>query len=411
MKRVVDAVGHSVHSHQGCDREGHEHPRQERQRRWQRRRFLLQSGSLVAGSLVLRRAPLRAAPESNKVAWHDVAAWGVEGKGWQKTQRYYDRLPSGAEKAVRRAVWGLSRHSAGMLTRFATDAREIHVRYSLLSPRVAMPHMPATGVSGVDLYALDGATWRWVGVSRPASQKVQGKLASSLKPSGEALRQFMLYLPLYNGIESLEIGVPDGAEFRPVKPRGGPSIVFYGTSIMHGACASRPGMAIPAIVGRKLGRPVINLGFSGNGRLEMELARLMSELDAAAYCLDCLPNLHAELVKARTEPFVKFLRKQKPETPIVLVEGRFYADAWINTARAARNQGNHREFRAAYERLTRAGVGGLHYLAADELLGDDNEGTTDGSHPNDLGMMRYAEAYGRVLRPLIGNANPPRSSS
>ncbi len=343
--------------------------------------------------------------QEGDLRWHDVSKWGVEGKGWEQTVRYYDRLPVKAEGKVRRAVWNLSRHSAGMATRFDTDAQTIHVRYKLLSSRIDMHHMPATGVSGVDLYAKDkSGTWRWVAVSRPASQDVHGVLASGLSPAGDDLRSFTMYLPLYNGVEKLEIGVPKGAEFRPIAPRKEGTIVFYGTSIMHGACASRPGMSISALVGRRLGRPVINLGFSGNGQLEMELAHLLAELDADVYALDCLPNLNPDEVKARTEPFVRYLRQRRPHSYIVMVEDRTYGDSWIKEARRVRNVGNRREFRAAYERLQRAGIKRLHYLPGDRLLGDDNEATTDGSHPNDLGMMRYAEAYCQVLRPILGDS-------
>ncbi len=354
-------------------------------------------GSSLAGSVTSQ-----AATQKDELRWYDVSEWGVEGKAWPETARYYDRLPLKAEGKVRGAVWNLSRHSAGMVTHFRTDAPAIHVRYELLSSRLAMPHMPATGVSGVDLYARDPkGRWRWAAVTRPASQKVQGVLLSGMVAAEDPLRDYALYLPLYNGVEKLEIGVPRSAEFRPVAPRREGAILFYGTSIMHGACASRPGMSISAIVGRRLGRPVINLGFSGNGKLEMELAKLIATVPADVYALDCLPNLGPGDVKARTEPFVHYLRQQRPEAHILLVEDRTYGDSWIREARRARNEGNRREFRAAYERLVKAGVPRLHYLSGDALLGDDGEATTDGSHPNDLGMMRYADAYCRVLEPLL----------
>ncbi len=374
-----------------------------------RRRFLVESTCRsaaigVSGSMALMSGGVGAAQQES-VNWQDVSGWGVEGKGWSETARYYDRLPLRAEGKVRSAVWNLSRHSAGMVARFRTDAPTIHVRYRLLSSRLAMPHMPATGVSGVDLYARDAAgVWRWVAVSRPASQTVKAVLASGMAPASDSLREFALYLPLYNGVEKLEIGVPGGAEFRPIAPRQERTILFYGTSIMHGACASRPGMSISALVGRRLERPVINLGFSGNGKLEMELAKLIAELPADVYALDCLPNLNPEEVKARTEPFVTYLRQRRPQAHILLVEDRTYADSWIRQSRRVRNEGNRREFRAAYERLRKAGIGRLHYLPGERLLGDDNEATTDGSHPNDLGMVRYADAYCQVLKPLLEDA-------
>ena len=89
------------------------------------------------------------------IAWYDVQRWGVEGKGWNDTVRYFDRLPAKAERLVRPEVWNLSRCSAGMLVRFANSASAIYVRYALLSAELALPHMPARGVSGLDLYARD----------------------------------------------------------------------------------------------------------------------------------------------------------------------------------------------------------------------------------------------------------------
>ena len=229
-------------------------------------------GSLcLLSPLVSLAAPpeVDVAPKIEKgVAWYNVEDWGVEGRGWDDTKRYYDRLPAKADGKVRPPVWNLSRHSAGMSALFATDATTIQVRYKLLSGSVAMPHMPATGVSGVDLYARDAdGKWRWVAVTRPTKQEYSGKLIGDLKPG---YREYRVYLPLYNGTEKLEIGVPEGAKFTPIPPRSSkPSakpIVFYGTSILHGGCASRPGMAWPSIVCRKLDLPHINLGFSETER-------------------------------------------------------------------------------------------------------------------------------------------------
>jgi lysophospholipase L1-like esterase len=336
-------------------------------------------------------------------AWHDVRDWGVEGKGWADTARYFDRLPAKAEKTVRSAVWNLSRHSAGMLARFETDATSIHVRYSLLSGGLAMPHMPATGVSGLDLYARDDqGRDRWLAVARPSAQQVKAQLVSGVDPLPDSRpRLYTLYLPLYNGVESLEIGVDAKAEFRPLPPRTDKPIVFYGTSIMHGACASRPGMSITGILGRRLGRPVINLGFSGNGRMEAEVGELLAELDACVYVIDCLPNMAADAVAERAEPLVRQLRKARPDTPILLVEDRTYTYAPFRKSARDRHATSRAALRKAYENLVAAGVQNLYYLEGDVLLGDDGEAATDGSHPNDLGMVRYADGYEPVLRKIL----------
>src|SRR5690606_35756276 len=133
--------------------------------------------------------------------------------------------------------------------------------------------------------------------------------------SGED-REYLFYLPLYNGIESLMIGVPKYTNISPTAPADHKPIVFDGTSIIQGGCASRPGMSTTSILGRKLDREIINLGFSGSGRMEPALARLLAELDPSVYFLDCLPNLNPDQVSERVEPFVKILRERHPLTPI-----------------------------------------------------------------------------------------------
>lgn len=373
------------------------------------RRSFLATCSAVTGGVAAAALPARAgAPSAAAVAggshadvrWRDASEWGVEGRGWDTTIRYYDRLPGRAEGLVREPVWNLSRHSAGMRVGFETDAADIHVRYKLLSDRLAMPHMPATGVSGVDLYAEDAqGQERWVNVTRPNAQEMEVAIAEGLAPG---MRRYAMYLPLYNGVEQLEIGVDASATFQPIAPRSKNAIVFYGTSIMHGACASRPGMAIPAILGRRLELPVINLGFSGNGRMEPEMADLISELDPQAFVVDCVPNMNAEMINERAIPLVRRLIAAHPGTPVLLVEDRAFSSTPFFPRRGAAHRSNRRALRDAYDLLRDEMPNNIFYLAGDELMGSDGEGATDGSHPSDLGMMRYADAYEPALRTMLG---------
>ena len=160
-------------------------------------------------------------------------------------------------------------------------------------------------------------------------------------------------------------------------------------------------MVHTAILGRWLNRPVINLGFSGNGMMEPEMAQLVAELDPVVYIIDCLPNLEPNQVKERTVPMVRILRKAHPETPILLVEDHTYANAFLVEERAKRTQGRRKELKVAYERLKAEGVKNLHYLDGDLLLRRDGEDTVDGSHPTDLGFMHQAEAMNKALRPIL----------
>ena len=347
-------------------------------------------------------AAKKAGPIPDDARWHDVTTWGVEGRAWidEPRRRWFDRLPAKAEGSVTDAVWNLSRDSAGMMARFKTDAPEIYARYKLTKPQIAMPHMPATGVSGIDLYARDAdGRWKWVMVTKPTGPMVETVVVGGL---AAGMREYALYLPLYNGVESLEVGVPATAAFAGLPPRSEKPVVFYGTSITHGACASRPGMVHTAILGRRLDRPVINLGFSGNGRMDPAVGGLLTEVDAAAYVIDCLPNMGAADVTARCGPLVRQLREKRPATPIVLVEDRRNTNSWILPERDKHHTANHAALAAAHEQLLKEGVTGLFYIGGDHLYGDDTEGATDASHASDLGFMRQADIFEPILRTALG---------
>jgi lysophospholipase L1-like esterase len=342
----------------------------------------------------------KSAKTDSGITWHDIRELAMEGQGWKETKAPFDRLPAKAEGRVRAAVWGLSRDSAGICVRFASDSPAIHCRWTVIKPTLALPHMPATGVSGVDLYVSTDRGWHWLSTGRPTQPANTAALVAGLP---QQRREYLLYLPLYNGVSNVEVGVAKDASLAPLprdEKRNKP-IVFWGTSITQGGCASRPGMVHTAILGRKLNVPVINLGFSGNGKMEPEVAELLAEIDAAVYVMDCLPNCTAAEVTERTAPLVAILRNAHPTTPIVLVEDRTYADAFLVAARDERNRSARAALKLEYDKLVAAGDKHLSYLEGESLLGADGEDTVDGSHPTDLGFVRQAEAMEKVLGPLV----------
>jgi lysophospholipase L1-like esterase len=334
---------------------------------------------------------------ATNLQWIDARDLTIEGKGWTNTQQFYDRLPGKAEARVRPAVWNLGHDSAGMAVHFFTDATSIAARWTLRKEQLAMPHMPATGVSGLDLYVRHDGKWHWLGSGRPDKfPTLEKQLVANLQP---AQREYLLYLPLYNGIEELKIGLSQGAKIQGLFPGSSMKpVVFYGTSILQGGCASRPGMAYPAILARRLDFSHVNLGFSGNAWSEPELAELLAELDPRVYVLDPLPNMTAERVRERIEPFVRILRETHPMTPIVLVENVPYPDGDFVASRREKYSSANMELRHAYECLRKSGVRNLFYVPAKNLFGDDSEATVDGTHPNDLGFQRMADAIEPVLR-------------
>lgn len=333
--------------------------------------------------------------------WYDALDVGVEGRGWTDGLAHpYDRFQAEAEGKIPDPVWSLSHHSAGMNVRFMTDSPSIAVRWSLRNERLDMPHMPASGVSGVDLYVKHEGRWGWLGLGVP--DKKDGNEAVLVSGLPEGMHEYRVYLPLYNGTEKLEIGVKAGCTLtvNPGYPaeRAKP-MLFWGTSILHGACASRPGMAYPSIIGRRMELPVINLGFSGNGKMDPPIVERIAKLDVSIYVIDCCPNMDPPtLITERTEPLVKALRAARPDTPIVLIENVPYEQGWFQAASKTRYVDKNKALRAAYERLCAAGVKRLYYVPCDDLFGHDQDATVDGVHPNDLGFLRMADAIEPTVR-------------
>lgn len=346
----------------------------------------LSSSTALAGT-VLDKSEASREPDSS-LLWYDARRLAIEGKGWTDTEKFYERLPARAKPQVTDMVWTLSKKSAGLAVRFATDSKTIA---AIWDGGGTMNHMAATGNSGLDLYARREGRWVFCGVGRPQTQRTTATLVKGLP--GE-MAEYLLYLPLYADVTELRIGIePDARILRPPSrsaPRAEP-IVFYGTSITQGGCASRAGMCHPAILGRRFDREVINLGFSGSGKMEPEMAQLLSEIDAAAFVLECLPNMTTDMVRERVRPFVHILREARPATPILLVE---------NPLGVPDNPGNH-ALREAFVDLLNEGVDRLYYLPGESQLAGAENGTVDGVHPTDLGFHRMAAAYEPILAAIL----------
>lgn len=262
-----------------------------------------------------------------QTAWHNPATDSllpIQGRAWNaETGKAYQRLPQRAEQLVRKPVWDLSLQTAGLYVKFYTNAPQIQVKYQVTGG-FSMPHMPATGVSGVDLYTMDcNGQQYWCAANYQFGDTVRYTYNDlTYRNTHDKGNEFTLYLPLYNGVKSLQIGVPKGSRFDFVRPSVEKPVVIYGTSIAQGACASRPGMAWTNILQRKLDMPVVNLGFSGNGQLDEGFFKLLAEVDAAMYVIDCMPNMTNDrvgLIRPRLEKGIRILRS-KSKAPILLVE-------------------------------------------------------------------------------------------
>lgn len=336
----------------------------------------------------------------------------IEGQAWpNEVKEKYDRFPVHAEKTLNPNVWNISHSSAGLYLKFKTDASDIVVRYVVQNKgSFSMNHMPATGVSGIDLYAIDhNGKWVWAQGRFSFADTIE-YCYSNLEvdpvfPGRDC--EFRLFLPLYNAVQWLQVGVPVAKHFVTMPLSTEKPIVVYGTSIAQGACATRPGLAWTAILERKLDRPLINLGFSGTGQLEKSVIDLMTEIDAKLYILDCLSNLTAgadfpdEEVKKRIRVSVSLLQQKHPSIPILLVEhSSGNTVSIIDTSKYNEYEKVNNVLRNVFAHLKNEGVQNI-FLLGNKDINLDIDATVDGLHPNDIGMIRYADAYEKIIRNIL----------
>jgi hypothetical protein len=327
--------------------------------------------------------------ENNNILWINALSLSVEGRGWETDIENYTRIPNHFKDTVTSKVWNLSRHSVGLSIHFVISGTSfIEARWTLRENRY-MAHMTPQAINGLDLYVKLNGKWQWAGVGKPDKDGLQQKalLKKGFLPEKEY--ECRLYLPLYTGISNLELGFSPSAEIESDFDYAKKPLVFYGTSILHGCSASRPGMSFASMLGRHFDMPVVNLGFSGNGFMESYFATILGEIEASVYVIDCLPNMSRfskEEIYKRILELIEKLHKISTEKPIIIVEDRSYTHPNLT----GKETPNYRRLalKAAYGEL-RKEIKNVYYIEGDALLGFDNEATVDGSHPSDLGMYRY----------------------
>lgn len=326
----------------------------------------------------------------------------VQNQGFpEEIGKTYYRLPDRAHGKVQDPLWKLSRNSAGLALEFDSDADEIKVRYVVTGPK-NMDHMPSTGVSGVDLYSREQkGEWRRNWGSYNFGDTITYSFVNKVPNPGENT-EYRLYLPLYNTVKWMEIGVPEGKTLKFKERSAEKPVVVYGTSIAQGACASRPGMAWVNILNRSLDIPVVDIGFSGNGKLAPEVIDFINEIDGQIYILDCLPNLLGKSnqeIKELATAAVKQIRSAH-NSPILLVEHIGNSNMLTDMRRYEDVANLNRGLRQAFDQLKAEGVKDVYYLSQEEI-GMVPDDYVDYIHPSDLGMDRQARAITKKVSPIL----------
>lgn len=356
-----------------------------------------------------------AGQKASELEYYDVRELGlpVIGKGFTDCIRqndtvsdgYYTRLPASVQNSIRKAVWDLGQNSSGIAVRFRSDSKCIGAKWKLLN-NFSMAHMAATGIRGLDLYALgEDNEWHFAGTAQPNGKESRNVF---IRKMDGRMREYLMYLPLYDGVISLEIGIdstasllmPENPDLLPLSaenPAEG-AILIYGTSVTQGGCATRPGMSFTSILERWLHRQTINLGFSGNGRMDKIMADEIAKVPASVYVIDCLANCDYDIVCDSTEYFIRTIAEANPQTPILMLSNYCYPYHWLDAQfreDAAKENALWKEF---CDKLRKEGYKNIKYIdlysecnMKKSAIGPDHEGTVDGVHMTDLGFLRYAE--------------------
>ncbi|MCF7763018.1 MAG: SGNH/GDSL hydrolase family protein [Verrucomicrobia bacterium] len=312
------------------------------------------------------------------------------------------RLPARLKESFRPAVWSQAQQPSGGRIRFATDSRTIAV--AARNPDTStMHHMTLVGQSGLDLY-VNG---RYLNSAWPDKE---GRIAREWTVGEDRIfREITLYLPLYKGIALEEIVIEPGSTLRPATPFSQiRPVVYYGSSITQGGCAENPGLSYQAIVSRRLNVDFINLGFSGNGLGDPDVATAIAEIDASCFVLDYWANPSPEVYRQTLPGFVQTLRAKHPQTPI-LIPGPYYFPAEAVDPKTKSRQEEKRTIAREFVKARReAGDSAIAFVDGFGMLSPDQvEGLVDGVHANSIGFYFCANGLEPHLRKALRLQDKP----
>ncbi len=348
------------------------------------------------------------AGSTQPLQWHDPKQppFHIAGFAWFDIDRTFRRMPLRPPHRLPEAVDQLANATAGGQVRFITSSTQIAVRVKL--PGLAgMNHMPATGQCGFDVYIEQAGRKVFYNTAKyDRTLQEYEYLLCDLEPGN--LYNVTLNFPLYMGVDDLEVGLDPAARILPPPPYDvAKRVIIYGTSITQGGCASRPGMCYSNILSRRINLEFINLGFSGNGKGEPEVARTIATIrNPALFVLDYEANTSGSGGIGQTLPdFLHILREAHPSVPILVVSRiPNITEGFHGDVRASRLKWRDYQ-RTTVDNLRNAGDRNIFFQDGSDLLGPDwQECTVDSVHPNDLGFMRMADGLTPVIRNILKTA-------
>ena len=318
--------------------------------------------------------------------------FSLYGVYYEESSRCFVRMPSKIAENVSEGVAYLARHTAGGRLRFATNSTmlEICVEYEILG---LMSHMPLTGSSGFSLFEITENGEKYVDKLTPTGVDTKGFTAAT-KLAGGAMREYVLYFPLYNDVSALSVTLDETARVTKGKPyRDVLPILYYGSSITQGGCASRPDNAYQALIGKKNDIDFINLGFSGSAKAEKAMIEYLVGVNCSLFVCDYDHNApSADYLESTHYGLYQAYRKARPDTPILFVTKPDYTGDPEGERRI-------KIIRTTYQKAKKAGDKNVYFLSGKSFYGKENrwDYTVDGCHPTDHGFAVMAKKIYRKM--------------
>ena len=326
--------------------------------------------------------------DENGFVWYDCTEAPFQVYGLMHTGDCFVRMPQEVANNVSDGVASLNTSTAGGRVRFATDSWAIMIRATMHN-LIKIPLFALTGSAGFDLYADN----THAGTFAPPMD-IEDCYTATVYTDGR-MHDMVIHFPLYSGVKQLEIGIREGASLMPgAKYKTDLPVVYYGSSITQGGCASRPGNSYPAVVSRMLDCDFVNLGFSGNARGEATMAQYIAHLPMSAFVFDYdhnapgpehLQNTHAKMFG--------IIREKNPALPVIMMTR---PDSFLNST----GEQNRKIIMKTYTDAVEAGDRNVFFIDGRGFV-RDGDGTVDNCHPNDLGFRYMAETVGELLKKIL----------
>ena len=337
---------------------------------------------------------------AQKLDWVDGTSLNICGHTIRNAENPYSRLDAKQYGFENNAIIRYSRYPSGVYVMFKTNSSQVAVDWTLASPKVRDNMTPIVQL-GVDLYVKQNGEWRFCSVGRvSAKPEVTTYKKTLVRNMNNSEKEFMLYLPLWNEVTELKIGVDSDSYIiatpSPYKQR----VVTYGTSTLHAASPSRPGMAPLARMSRMLGVDFVNFSYSGQGKMEPESAAVLADCETDAIICYCFGNTTPTEIEERIDNFTEQLVKAHPDKAIIFLPPFLYNPLNVNLVKHEFSIKKRETIARKMAVLTKK-YKNVYYIDIPDACGPDNDASIDNSHPNDLGFDRILQNYAPKIAKIL----------